>query len=52
MKLPLKRLDFNSNQSLTAKGWRMVSENLFFHGNIDLDELNIVETMLDEFIKI
>lgn len=46
-KLNLKRLNFFQNNALTDEGWREISEDFLFHDNLDLEELNLLSTMLD-----
>jgi hypothetical protein len=45
-------LSFSHNGSLTHKGWLDVSKNLFFHPKVELEELNISDTNLDNEMKI
>ncbi|CAK55641.1 unnamed protein product (macronuclear) [Paramecium tetraurelia] len=48
----VKRLSFSYNGSLTHKGWLDVSQNLFFHPKVELLELNISDTNLDNDRKL
>ncbi|CAD8043825.1 unnamed protein product [Paramecium primaurelia] len=48
----VKRLSFSHNGSLTHKGWLDVAQNLFFHPKVELLELNISDTNLDNDLKL
>lgn len=46
-KLPIKKINFFQNNSLTKYGWRNIFKNFFLHPKVDLIELNMISTMLD-----
>lgn len=46
-KLPVKKINFSQNNSLTKNGWSNIFENFFLHPKVDLIELNMISTMLD-----
>lgn len=48
----VKRINYSLNTALSAEGWANISENLFFHPKVELEELNLVSTMLDEPSKL
>lgn len=45
---PVKKLNYSLNTALTADGWKRISEEFFFHPKVELEELNLNSTMLDE----
>ncbi|CAK88506.1 unnamed protein product (macronuclear) [Paramecium tetraurelia] len=51
-KLPVKKINFSQNNSLTKIGWQNIFENFFLHPKVDLIELNMISTMLDSQEKL
>jgi len=45
---PLKRLNYSKNSALTSIGWNRICEHFFFHPKVELEELNMLSTMLDD----
>ncbi|CAD8086825.1 unnamed protein product [Paramecium primaurelia] len=51
-KLPVKKINFSQNNSLTQSGWKNIFDNFFLHPKVDLIELNMISTMLDSQEKL
>lgn len=48
----VKRLNFSQNSALSQHGWAKISRLFFFHPKVELEEINLVSTMLDSPAKL
>ena len=44
---PLKRLNFSHNSTISARGWKQISERFFFSKHVELEELNLTGSLID-----